>query len=427
MATDARSPRPESLRAVRPPARAALVLLAVLAGTPGIAQTPTRDEPFPLLLDARRWGPFLVRPAFSIDNIGYDSNVYLVPPGEPARSDYVIRLGPEIDAQIRFGRRVALTLRDKLAGEVFVKTSSLNHADNDFSGQLDTILGPVLLTGAARWSTLRLRPNSAEDARSRRDDRRIRGAARLFLGPRTDFVLAAERQRIRYSDPDPGGELIAERLDEDAATLELEAGWRLSSGTRFFGSFKRREHDFTIDREGRDSSERRIELGVGLEPSRRIEGELRLGRVRFEPATGRFRPFRGGVGALSFTYRPTGRARIRGSLRRDVFFSTFSGNLFFDSRSGSLSAETFLGRLFGVQAGVSRRDLQFPETTPVPFENPADTRRRDRIANDYVGVLFYLGRETIFSVRYGRRVRDSNVIGFDDTQYYVATSGSFTF
>jgi len=411
----------------RMPCAAALgVILLALVG-PTAAQTPTRNEPFPLILEGRRWGPFLVEPSFAIDNIGYDSNVFLTPPGVPARSDYVVRLGPELHAQLRLGHRMALTLRDRLQGELFVSTPRLNHADNEFEGQFDTLLGPVLLTAEGQWSTLRFRPNSAEDARSRQDRRNVRFSARLFLGARTDFVVSTERQRLRYSDPDPGGELIAERLDRNERVDELEIGWRLSSGTRLFGRLRSIDHDFVIDTEGRDARERRSVVGIALRPSSRLDGELRVGRVDLESRTGRFHSFSGAISSLSTTYRPTGRSRFRLSGKRDVVFSTFFGNLYFEEEKIELAAETYLGRLFGVQAGLSRSRLDFPETTAQRFENPADTRRLDRISNSYAGILLRLGRETSISVRYGRRVRDSNVVGLDDVQNYVSTSTSFSF
>jgi hypothetical protein len=205
----------------------ALVLPVLLSTALSVAlgQTPTRNRPFPEVRGARRWGPFLVDPGFVIDNIGYDDNIYLVSKDyDKPETDFVVRLGPEVTAQTHFGRRVALTIYDKLSGEVFLRHSNLNHADNDLKTQFDVFLNRVLLTTKVRWWTYRQRPNSEIDERTRRDSRDFRQGIRLFASEKIDFYGEVRANRIRYTDPD-----YLYRVDPDGdgtweVTVTLDAG-----------------------------------------------------------------------------------------------------------------------------------------------------------------------------------------------------------
>lgn len=430
------------MRARRRPLGALVIGVALAAGavasTP--AQTPSPDEPFPRLDDARRWGPFLVDPGFEIDRIGYDGNVFLTNDQlvEP-ESDIVIQAGPRLHAQVQFGRRAAITLRDTLKGEVFLDHPDLNHADNEFESQFDLFLGRVLFTTSGSWRSQRQRPSSEVDERTRRDERRIGQTVRLFVGERTDLAATYEAARVRFEDRDsifrfdPDGDGTAERvplgdaLDRDADTLSVEAGWRLSSGTRFFARFETRDDAFVNPDAGRDTRDDRSRVGIEIRPSAFLTGRVSVGRARLRNRDPRFdlTGFDGLVSDTELTYRPTGRARISGRYERDVRFSSFERNLFFREEEVRITVEWFLGRVFGLQAGATRRALRYPE--PNTIAQPVGVKRRDDIDDVYGGVLFRLGRNFTFGVRAGRRTRDSNVAFVSDTQDYVLTSGGFQF
>ena len=418
----------------------ACVLPALLLVTlPGFTQTPTRDHPFPRVESGRRWGPFLVEPHFVIDNIGYDDNIYLVPKElQEPETDFVLRLGPEVTGQTRFGHRVALTIYDKLSGEVFLRHSDLNHADNDLKTQLDIFLNRFLLTTKIRWWTYRQRPNSEIDERTRRDSRDFRQGLRLFVSEKVDLYGEVRRNRIRYTDPDyryrvdPDGDgtwqtvTIGEALDRDQDEVSLEVGWRPRGTARLFLRYRSRREDFLYDGLGRDSRERRREIGLELRPKSYLSGRISFGRARLRDEDDLFdyREFDGSVSRVRVTWKPTGVTRFLGKVERDVRFSTFENNLYYEYRLRELRVESFLGSVWGLQAGWSLRKLDWPEesTISIPGE-----RRHDEITEKFVGVLVRLPGGVDLGLRFGVRDRTSNIAWAEDHQNYIMTTGRYAF
>ncbi len=429
------------VRGRRTPFIVLLILLATgpLLVPPAFGQTPTRDRPFPEMEEGRRWGPFLVQPLFVIDHIGYDDNIYLVPEQfrEP-ESDFVIRLGPDVTAQTRFGHRVALTIHDKLSGEVFVRHSNLNHADNDLKTQLDVFLNRFLLTTKVRWWTYRQRPNSEIDERTRRDSRDLRQGLRLFASEKVDLYGEVRANRIRYSDPDylyrvdPDGDgtwqavTIGQALDRDQSETSVEIGWRPRGTTRLFFRYRSREDDFVYDDLGRDSRERRREIGLELRPKSFLSGRISFGKARLRAVhqTFPYREFDGSVSRAQVSWKPTGTTKFTGKVERDVRFSTYQNNLYYEYRLRSLRMDSYLGSVWGVQAGWSMRKLDWPEKGTITL---VGKRRHDEIKETFFGVLLRLPGGVDLGIRYGVRDRTSNEVWASDRQTYIMTTGRYTF
>jgi hypothetical protein len=421
----------------------AILICNTLASSPSLAQVPTRDEPFPQIREARRWGPFYVSRSFAIDNIGYDNNVFLVGEEEdrPTESDFVVRLGPEIQAQLKLGHRMALTLRDKLTGEFWAEFTELNSISNDFEGQYDVLLGPVLLTSQGRWNTSFGRARSESDERTRRRSTNLEQRLIWFITPKTDITVTYEARNIRYSDEessflvDPDGDGTAERVDietalnRDTDETRAELGWRPRNRTRFMIGYSSRDQDFLSDQAGRDADETRVYVGAEFRPSAYISGRVEIGRAELkstDAATGfDYEPYEGTYSDTSLVYRPTGSTRISLGYEQEARFSTYDRNLYYEFTDQSLSVETYLGNWFGVQGGYSRRDLEYPE--PNSISQPLGERREDTIDRYYGGLLFRLPRGLELGIRVGRRIRDSNVPFVRDEQNFLETSGSFRF
>lgn len=430
----------------------ALALAFVCLTGAALAQTPTRDRPFPKIDGARAWGPFLVDLSFNIDNIGYDDNVFLTAPDDPnQQGSVVVFLGPEIRAQTQFGPRIALTLHDKLSGEVYFDVSELNAANNDFDAQLDVLLGSLLLTTKGRWATTRQRPSNEFDERARRDLTSVAQTIRFFFGSKTDISATGTLERQRYTDPDldqsyfidPDGDgtfvngsegvSIGEALDYDLTELAGEIGWRPFGKTRFFAVYTYREYDFVSDLAQRDSEENRQALGLEFRPASFLNGRIVLGRALLENTEPALVPkpedYDDLYGEVRVTYRPTGRSRFQARYERDPRFSTFERNFYYENEFGAFDVEWFLASRWGLQAGVSRRYLDWPEPTTITRDENGETGflRSDTVDDVYGGFLFVFRSGLALGLRVGRRERDSNVVSARDEQSYVSTTGSITF
>jgi hypothetical protein len=426
-----------------------LALLLTFGSLSGLAwgQIPTRTEPFPQLPNARRVGPFLLDPRFTIYNIGYDNNIFLAPENaaeigsaRSVESDVVVSFGPSLEGQIRFGQRVALTFKDRLQAEVFLTNSSLNHVDNSLETQFDLLVGPLLLTTTLDDQDSEQRPNSEIDERPQLDLRRLAQTARLFLGAQFDFVAKVSETRYRLSDPnDPN---IGVRLNRDSSEAFVELGWLPRSQLRFFVRRSDRDDDFVLDaddtvlaRGNVDSEDRRSLFGVELRPRGSISGKIMLGSARMKPTSsfGALAPFDGSVYDATVAYRPSGRSRLTLEAHREPVFSIAPNNFHFVREGESLSVNWYLGARWGIQAGTDRERLIFPEPYDVRVINSDGSsslvriERSDEIDNYYAGALFRMSSGFELGLRVGRRQRDSEDPFARDNQSYVSTTGSYYF
>jgi hypothetical protein len=430
--------------------RLLVIVVAVLGvGSTVMAQTPTRDRPFPVLLNARHWGPFLVVPSFTIDNFGYDNNAFLVSTatGSVAQGDFVVRLGPEITAQTTFGRRFALTIHDKLAGEVFLSYSELDHADNSADAQFDAFFGPLLLTTYGSYSRMQWRPNMGPNNDFsdivRQNNSQLRETARLFVGPHTDVALSAGLHRFAYVSK--SGYLydlntyvpLSVALNRDEDELAAEAGWRPRARTRLFLKASRRHAVFSTDivaGSNRNTVQTDYVVGGEFSASSRLSGRLEVGSTHLEgedPALGNYV---GRISKVELVYRPTGSTRLTVRFERQPWFSAWYQNLYMIDTVRGAELATYLGAFWGLQGGFSRSEWKYPKPAPAgSYEYthdgvPVGMQRVDITSDDFVGVLFRMKGGFEIGLRYGIRDRTSTYgPRYEYSSNYISTTGSYAF
>jgi len=461
---------------------AALILLALASLAPAaLAQVPTRDQPFPLLVSPRRWGPLLVQPQLVLESIGYEGNVYLTAPSEVSKqepvSSFYARAGADLTGQIQFGPNVALTLHDRAIGELYSRSelSALNHLDNEADAQLDVLLGPTLLTVGWEYSSIQDTPTYDAEDNLPDQQTRIRTnipkiGLRLFLSPLWDVSASTREVRTRYSNqerfytvlvPENGNPdvvlaapvLVDQALDRDRLAARGELGWRPRGTMRFFLAYERFDIDFNYDQltggepgaefeipAPRDATGRRWLLGINFNPLARLSGTFEIGKATVDPLdpNSGYQPFDGPVGVGTLTWRPTGATRVTFSYERDVTVSIFENNLYYRSTARSLDLEYFFGRRWGVQGGFGRDRLAWPEESPHEIQDPSGTttigkgfdpgvRREDTIDNIYLGVMTRVVGDFQIGVRYGVRDRSSNDPFAEDRQPYFVMTGSLVY
>jgi hypothetical protein len=295
-----------------------------------------------------------------------------------------------------------------------------------------------------------------------------KAALRLFLSPLWDVSASAREVRIRYSNPqrtytvlipengDPNVVLAApvpvdQALDRDRLSGRGEIGWRPRGSIRFYLAYERADLDFTYNQltgvsggaafdiaAPRDATGRRWLFGINFNPLARLSGTLEVGKATIEPVDpdSGYQPFDGPVGVGTLTWRPSGATRVTFSYERDATVSIFENNLYYESTARSLDLEYFFGRRWGVQGGIGRDRLFFPEKSPdvIKFPNGSEgegfapgVRRRDTIDDVYVGVMTRIVGNFQIGLRYGVRDRTSNDPFAEDRQPYLVTTGSIVY
>jgi hypothetical protein len=435
--------------------RAGLLGLCALlaAALPSAAQTPTRAKPFPQLRGARQWGPFLVDLQFSIDNIGYDDNIYQAPEDQsdlppelrvPEERDYTVRAGPEITAQIALGPRVVLTLHDKAAGEVYFSHSDLNSISNVLDAQFDILAGPVLLTSKGTWQTSYWRPTSEINRRVRQETLGFTQTARYFVTPAVDLVAGFRKEDFTFTNPDllagfyfdldfdgtvDEDEIlsIGQALDRTMDEVSGEIGWRTNSRLRWFVRYLDRDATFDYQSLGHDSNEKRRIVGIEFSDLGRISGRLAIGRSQVEnnDPNSPYVPYDGGVSETQLVYKPTGATRFKANYDRNLVFSTYQNNLYYRETKYGLSLDSYLGAAWGVTAGGTIWVNAYPQ--PGTSGSLVGEKRRDEITDYFGGLLFRAKGGFEIGLRVGRRARDSNEPTAVARRSYITTTGSYVF
>lgn len=413
-----------------------LVLTLIFGLAPAFGQS--RDRPFPILREGRVWGPFLVERGFSIDNFGYEDNIFRSNINQV--DDYRIALGPNLRGQLQLGPNAAFTFADKMTFEAFLENSFLNNIDNTLDTQLDVLLGPFLLTTKGGWYTSRGRPNSEIDERPRLDRTLLEQTLTVFLGPRTDVRLTYAESELDFSDRDPFSVIIdpdgdgqgtpvslGEALNREESTWIGEVGWRFGGGTRVLARHVAKDSVFGSEFVARNIDESRTLVGFEFSPDAVLSGRLLVGRAELvnENPTNDSIPFDGTISDVLLTIKPTTSFRIRASVKDDVVFSTYDQNLYYESRLTQLSSQFFLRSGWGFQTRLSRENVDYPAENT--FSPPVGERRKDQINTAFGGLLFRTRSGLQLGLGYGIRERDSNSPSVIDEERFLSTTGSFAF
>jgi hypothetical protein len=295
-------------------------------------------------------------------------------------------------------------------------------------------------------------------------------ALRLFLSPMWDVSASAREVRTRYSNPQQDYTVLVPKdgnpdvvtaatvpvdqaLDRDRLSGRAEIGWRPRGSIRFFVAYERADLDFTYDQltteysgaefdvaAPRDATGHRWLLGINFNPLARLSGTFEIGKATVDPIDpdSGYKPFDGPVGIGALAWRPSGATRVTFSYERDVTVSIFENNLYYQSTARRLDLEYFFGRRWGVQGGIGRDRLFWPEESPHFIKDPSGmttigkgfdpgVRRQDTIDNVYVGVMTRIVGNFQIGLRYGVRDRTSNDPFAEDRQPYFVMTGSLVY
>lgn len=174
----------------------------------------------------------------------------------PKTGDFIVRMGPGLKAQIRLGQWMALTLDDRISGELFLSNQDLNHFDNTLDAQYDLFPRPRPPDDQTRQALVQERPFSEIDQRTKRDEVEMHQGVRFFLSPKFDLFRFFFQDDFRLqqsgsfvpdlSDPDGSAVYvdIASALNRERTEKRAEIGFRPRRTLRFFLSAMERETDF---------------------------------------------------------------------------------------------------------------------------------------------------------------------------------------
>ena len=161
--------------------------------------------------------------------------------------------------------------------------------------------------------------------------------------------------------------------------------------------------------------------GVELDRGRFVFGAVKVGLTDFRPEQVLGQAVRTPVGEASLAWRLGDRLLLRTNMDRDLYFSFYQDNVYYEQRHGGVESLVYLNRIFALEAGGELYRLIFPavgDAEPPLYDEP----RVDTIRLLRAGVRFKVQARSVAALALVSRKKTSNYPGSDDEQILVMTN-----
>jgi hypothetical protein len=311
-----------SARRVGAASAAALALLAGVFSTadPAHAQYRKTDPPKTRF----RLGPLRFAPRLELRNAGRDDNVFLDPTNPVTDTSVVLR--GSVEGFVPVGRRLRLSGEGWLDWSYFRRYSTERSTDPGAEGRAELDVGPFTLVGGGGGLQARQLYSIDIDQRTLREEKWVFAGAEWRISRRFMLSGGADRRSFRYdssSRTSGGSPTTAAALNRNSLTGRLETRYRLTSMTTAVASADVIEDEFAVSGPGvRKTRSFRYLGGLEFGEKALVTGRVFAG-VRDFPAasSGSLPSYRGPAFLAEVSMPVRQRARLLGTLQRDVFVS----------------------------------------------------------------------------------------------------------
>lgn len=386
-----------------------------LALTCGAQALATDLEP-PDLSRYLRWGVLRVRPGITVQNLGYDDNIFY--DQSKSESDYRATISPRLDGLVLLGSRAFVTFNEQLDYTTYLENTDQNFLNNRTTSRITVPFNRFGFFGDVRYNSAQWRPIDDEDQRVEQRERRVAGGLILHPGWRTEVEIGLSESDWSFNDPD--NDTISQQLDRRESGTTLLARYHTMGRSAILLEGLRTELDFesppVFDPSStKDGTQLRMLGGLELRPGGSLSGRLLLGWEEIDASDSRLPGFSDLVGELELVLNLRARTRFRLEAQRLGGFATSGLNVYYLDTHADVRVVHFLNGIFGVETGGTLGRLTFPGSLdPGP-------ERFDRLRRFDIGIRLrlaenQLGRRVEYSLRIGRYRRDSNRDEFDQDQ-----------
>jgi hypothetical protein len=291
-----------------------LVSLLCLAAVSASAQ----EETDPSAKARFQWGAIRFTPGITINNVGFDSNVFNDP--DHALGDTTVGIGPAINLWTNLG---PIRIAEKSSGEYLYFKEYENQRSWNTNNEVTidwpmTRLRPFAVGG---YSNVKQRPGFDIDTRVRGVNNLATLGTDVMLSGRTTLVLSATRLTTAFDQNDTFlGADLANALNRYSDTEQLELRYRLTPLTTLVVASDAVQDRFTNDRL-RNTDSIAVRPGFEFKPFALISGKVSVGFRHFNVLNDRVQDFQGPVANVDASYTLTTSTQIRGTVARDIAFS----------------------------------------------------------------------------------------------------------
>jgi hypothetical protein len=411
--------------------RLAIPLAALLALAVGLGAQKTAGfrEAWDEAGRARlRFGPFSIVPSLSLQNVGYDDNVYFESRG---RGDYTATIVPEARVYLPVGHSLLLIVRDAPEYDFYLREKNRRQFSNSYALGAQALLFDFFAARGGYEYEKHRRVLSPEIGSLVTDETRaVEAGLAVETSGRTSLAVSYFRRDVAVEDLGAsGGTSLSVAFNRREKGLALEFRYPISSLSYFFLNTAFTEYAFAAaDTAWRDSSAWALSGGLRFPLTGRISGLLALGYKKFSLKSGPFPGFAGLTADTELEAR-FGRFGVRVHYRRDNPFSFYQNVVYFiqDDYGGGVSFYLTAFLRLDYNYGYGLGDYpRFYTADPVTGLETA-VRRRDRHQTHSVGLVMRIFADTGLGLTWSEIRWTSTLPGWDRQRRFIGATLSRRF
>jgi hypothetical protein len=364
-------------------------------------------------------GPFHIKTAFTLSNVGYDSNVYYGATDEAVK-DYTFTAGPVFNIYLPLKKKIIFHIYESPQYIYFRETKRERNWNNFFVGEVYFVFNRFVASAGVGRSEAKQRWNTETDIPIfRKEDS---AQASLFWQPavRTSFNFSYRIARYDYGESDLGGSVYGDKLNRDETCFNFTAYRDITSRTRLFVDGEYGLFEFANSTTQKNSKSYGGYGGLEFSPFGKIRGKVKIGYKSFDSSNPQRKDYRGIIGDSSVSVRLMRSLSARASYRRDVQFSVwYDSTYFLESRAGT-GVSLYVSRNIRLDYDYSLGRNDYPEEFGLQ-------KRLDIYQIHAVGIYLRLQKNTAFGIIASRWARDSNLDWEDDNRDFVGFNLTYDF
>jgi hypothetical protein len=352
-------------------------------------------------------GPFYVRPALSLKELGVDTNVFNEA-GEQ-RSDFTFTLTPQTDVAVPIARR-ALIKATVGADVVYYAHFESERSLNTRAVLLaEFYIHRVTLFVEDAYLNSRQRANYEIDQRARRLQNDVAGGVAIRFTPKLSLTVSKRRGETRFDDDAVFlGQRLKDTLNQTSDTYVVAARHKLSPLTALAVRYERQEDRFPLS-PVRNTDSFRVMPGVEFKPRALISGSAWVGYRNFAPRNSLLPAQSGLVSQLALSYTLLGATTFGITYDRDFQFAFEVARPYFVDNGVGVFVRRAIAGKFDVVANAARHRYTYQGLAVQPADAEPVRERVDTTDNYGVNLGYRAKRQTRIGlgVSYWTRVSPS--------------------
>ena len=392
------------------------------------------------MVEGARWrlGALRVNAAFSLSNVGYDSDVLYGYTTEPV-PDYTFSAGTTVQVLMPLSKKVVLDIFDSPQYVFYLDTKSERAWNNTFRGQVHFAFDRVYVQMGGGLSNVRYRLSPELNVNVRQKTNSLNGTALWQVSRETSLALLYGGARYDFGEAEFGGTSIAETLNRKEDYFDLVTYLQPTSRVRFFVDGQYGKYTFTEATSSfRDA--RSYGLFGGLEFIPRVgevlqkigvQGSVSLGYMHFDIDDPALVDGSGFTGEANISAKLMKKTTVRAFFSRGFQFSIYSGSTYYLSTSYGGGISRLLSRKAALSYDVSFGRSSYPPADAGGGESLQDVRNRYTAHSFSLNVRLARHLAITFLSTIGKRIvdasgleRNRNFFGFNMS--YGIAAGSIS-